>query len=352
MKGIGQTLRETRLIAYFSKGRRWLILLFCVLLAMIIWLLRVLDDRYTKTIRVELDEIELPSRFSISNRTALPTSIDLEVTAKGNRLLLYTLRSELFQKPPRLQLEVDTLRLQREGGYWSFDESELRRQVLRAFPQLGEYFDLNVDRLSLRPDMITFDYAPMVSRSYPIILSSQFDFAEGSNLFLKSWQMAKEEVVAYGVKSQLDSLSRASQVINTDTMTIMLSDTGTTTVRVPLLKPVGIELSEDSVDVEVEVQALKYNSYTTSELLVRNLPEGLRIRLFPTKVKVTLLTPMGIDLESVQGQLSIFVDLSDLESNMQKRTLKVHTGKLPSAVHMIQVEPDEVEFIIEEQSEE
>ena len=269
MKGIGQTLRETKAIAYFSKGRRWLILLFCVLLAMIIWLLRVLDDRYTKTIRLELAKVELPSQFSINNSSNLPKELSLEITAKGSKLLFYTIR-EFLEKEPMIHLEVDTLRLQQGGGYWSFDESELRRQVLRSYPKLLEYFDLNVDRLSLRPDMVTFDYAPMSSRTYPIIFSSQFGFAEGANLFLKSWHMSKEEVVAYGIKHKLDSLSYSAQVINTDTLTIKLSDVGKTSVRVALLKPEGISLSQDSVDIDVEVEALKYNSYTIKDLPVRS----------------------------------------------------------------------------------
>lgn len=349
MKGLGRTVKDLRMVSYFSKGRRWLILCFCILLALIIWLFQTLNGTYTKVMTLEIAPIQIPSKYSIESYAELPRAITIEVTSTGNKLLAFTLSNQLFQKPPKIELEIDSARLNPEGGYWSASGVEIIRQIRHSFPALDESFTFTIDRIAIRPDYIGFSYAPMEERLFPIVFSSQIDFDGSDNRFLKSWRMNQEEVMVYGTRSKLDSLSNITGVILTDTTYLKLNNIGINTQKVALLSPDGITLANDSVKVELMVQELRYYSFQSHDLKVRNLPEGISIRLFPSQTKITYLAEENIDQNKVKNELDLFIDLDELVDNPNTtKKLKINFSKLPKEVHMIQLEPDQVEFILEE----
>lgn len=349
MKGLGRTVKDIRMVSYFSKGRRWLILCFCILLALIIWLFQTLNGTYTKVMTLEVAPIQLPAKYSIDSSVELPKHITVEVTSTGNKLLSFTLSNQLFKKLPKIELEIDSARLSPEGGYWSASGVEIIRQIRHSYPALDQAFTFTIDRIAIRPDYIGFSYAPLEERSFPIVFSSQIDFNGSQNRFLKSWRMNKEDVMAYGTRSKLDSLANISGVILTDTTYIKLKNIGINTEKVALLPPPGITLSEDSVKVELMVQELRYYSFQSHDLRVRNLPEGVTIRLFPSKTKVTYLAEENIDQNKIKNELDLFIDLDELTDELNpSKKLKINFNKLPKEVHMIQLEPDQVEFILEE----
>lgn len=350
MKGIGRTLKDLRVVSYFSKGKRWLILCLCMFLALVIWLLQSLNDTYTKTIEIEIAPVSLPSRYSIDDSVDLPSTIKIEITATGSKLMNFTLSHQLFNKEPKLHLEVDSLRLDPEGGFWSVADIELVRQVRHSYPELDKFFSSSEDRIFVRPDYIGFGYVPMDKISLPIVFNNQFDFGESKNRFLKSLQMDEEEVVVYGLKTKLDSIKATSGVILTDTSTIMLDQIGISTQKVALLHPEGIKLSLDSVNVHLDVQELRYYTFTSNELLVKSLPEDMSIRLFPASIKVTYLAEEDSNLDEIKRQLKLYIDLNEIKDLTETKKLKVNFDTLPREVHMIQLEPDQVEFILEEKA--
>lgn len=348
MKGIGRTLKDIRIVSYFSKGKRWLILSFCMLLALVIWLFQTLNGTYTKVIRMEVAPIELPAKYSIDNSVELPKAVTLEVTASGNKLLNFTITKQLFNRIPKLRLDVDTTLLDPQGGHWTATGPDIIRMVRNSYPQLDEIFKFNQDRLSVRPDYLGFYYAPMAEQVFPIVFNSQFDFGESTNRFLKSWEMDSEEVVAYGMKSKLDSLVSTNSVILTDSTCIKIDNVGRESHWVPLLAPDGITLSQDSVKVDLVVQDLKYYSYIQTDLSIRNLPDHVVIRLFPSSIKVTYLAEENVNQEEIKQSLRFFVDLKELDENNMAKKLKVNFDQMPKEVHMIQLEPDQVEYLLEE----
>lgn len=345
MRGLKRSIREWKPVSYFGKGGRWLILLLCILLAAIIWLIQTLDNTYTKSIEMSVVAPVLPDSYSTLGDKNLPEVVEVRVTARGGRLFGFALQ-EIFSKTPPLKLVVDTLLLDPNGGYWSFTGEELTRQVRNSYPLLSDFFKPGEVQINVRPDVIGFNYEQLSERKLPVYFNSQVDLGGESNRLLMSLELIPDEVTAYGPSSLLDKIELESAVISTDTLPLIVQSDSVSYHRVALLQPEGVRLFPDSVTVRVNVELLAYNSFVNTDIAVRNLPEGYVIRLFPSAVKITFLALSDVDVDEIKSEIMLYVDADDIAPGSNK--LKVRLRQIPEEIHMIQLEPDRVEYIVEE----
>lgn len=345
MRGLKRSIKEWRFVSYFRKGRRWLFLLLCVLLAMAIWLIQTLEGTYTKTIEMEVERPTLPKKYAIDARANIPERVLVKVTSQGGRLFRYSIQ-EVFRRKPRLQLALDTLQLDESGGYWSFAGEELTRQVRNSNPYLSDYFAPGEAQIRVEPDLIGFNYEVLSERKLPIYFNSQVDLGAENNRLLLSLELIPDEVTAYGPQSVLEAIEAQNAVISTDTLPLLVESDSVSFHRLALISPEGVQLSPDSVTVKVDVELLAYHTYYNTEIAVDGLPEDYLIRLFPSTVKVTFLALNDIDVAEMKEEILLYVDVDDITPGTSK--LRVKLRNVPEQLHMIQLEPDQLEFIIEE----
>lgn len=334
-------------ISYFSKGRRWLILLFCILLAAILWLIQAMDATYTKKVRMEVEAPTLPLKYAIDNHSGIPHSIEVAITARGDKLLSYSFQ-ELLRKRPVLKLAIDTMLLTADGGYISIGKEELLRQIRNTNELFNSYFDSSTNpQITLFPDFASFSYAPLVERRVEVFFGSQINLGEESNRMLVELSMEPDVVSVYGLATTIDSLLQAQGLISTDTMPLAVSRDSVSYHRVALMCPKGMRLTPDSVTVKTVVAPLRYNSLVISDIKVRNLPNGYNIRLFPSVIKVSFLALDKVSVSEIANQLHPYVDVEELNEGTKK--LKLYIPNIPKEVQMLQLEPDAVEYLIEQE---
>lgn len=345
--GFWDRFKKLKPISYFSKGRRWLILLFCFILASILWLFQALNDTYTKHITILVEVPALPVKYDFDDTKGIPKEIEVAITARGNELLDYSFE-QWFTKKSKLKLAIDTLQIMPEGGYISIGREELLRQIKNTNDLFNQHFgNSNEAHVSLFPDYISFSYAPLTERQVDVFFGGQIDLGKESNRVLVSLTMSPEVVSAYGLTTSMDSLAATQRLISTEQSPLQVKKDGISSYKVALIAPNGIRLTPDSVTITTEVAPLKYNFFTTDDILVRNLEEGYKIRLFPSTIKVSYLALEGVNNSEISSMVRPYVDVDEIVEGT--KTLKVRLPYVPQELHMIQLEPDVVEYIIEQE---
>ena len=322
-------------------------MLFCFLLSFILWLFQALNDTYTKRVTMAVEPPTIPQRYALVDTKGIPKEIVISITASGNDLLRYTFRQWISAKPP-LKLAVDTLQILPEGGYLTFSREELIRQIKNTNEVFNEQFgSSNESRIALFPDYVSFSYSPLVEKRIGVFFGGQVDLGEQGNRVLVSLTLIPDEVTAFGRKTLIDSLMTHQGLISTERTPLMINNERVSSYRVALIAPNGIRLSPDSVTVTTEVAPLKYNSFVTNNIMVRNLEEGYSIRLFPSSIKISYLALDNVSPSDIAAQIHPYVDVNEITEGSNK--LKIKLQNAPDELHMIQLEPDAVEFIIEKE---
>lgn len=289
----------------------------------------------------------LPISYDIDDAKGIPDHVDIAITTNGSKLLSFTLR-QLFQKRPVLKLAIDTLQISRDGGYMSIGRDELYRQIKNTNELLDSYFGNNSDaQITLYPEYISFTYAPLVEQKMGVFFGGQIDLGTESNRTLVSLEMSPDEVSVFGLSTAIDSLIHNQELISTEISPLVIDADSVSYHRVALLAPPGIRLTPDSVTIKTEVAPLKYKSFFIDKITVRNLPEGYNIRLFPSSIKVTYLAVDDVNTNDIVNLIHLYVDVDEVTDGTKR--LKVRLPFVPKELNVLQLEPDSVEYLIEEE---
>lgn len=306
-----------------------------------------MDATYTKKVRIEVEAPTLPLKFAIDNQSGIPPSIEIAITARGDKLFSYSLE-EFFSQDQVLKLAIDTMLLTPDGGYISIGEDELLRQIRNTNDLFNSYFDSSTNaQIRLFPDFASFSYAPLVERQVEVFFGSQIDLGEESNRMLVELDMEPDVVTVFGLATSVDSLIKTQGLISTDPSPLVVRGDSVSYHKVALVSPYGLRIRPDSVTVKTVVAPLRYKTFVISDIKIRNLPEGYNIRLFPSTIKVSFLAVNNVSVVDIANQLHPYVDIEELTEGTKK--LKLHLPNIPTEVQMLQLEPDAVEYLIEQQ---
>ncbi|MDO5035912.1 MAG: hypothetical protein Q4D93_03015 [Porphyromonas sp.] len=353
MGGLGGRVRSWGTVSYFLRQRRWVALLICMLVAVLFWLMSAMDGTYTKRVQLQVSEdINLPVGYTLVDSSLIPKVVAVDITAQGGTLLSYSLET-IFDKQLHLKLEVDSDFINPQGGRWVVGGLRLRERVLATLPKLSKFVaNQSGSDLELRiyPEEITIEYERLTTRSIPVAFTSQIDFGDNAHFILNALTMTPDVVKVYGVRADVDSLLIRDEVIETDDMPIRVDRAGVSSYKVALQVPKGMTLDPDSVEVTVAVEELLYHTEQVSQIEVDNLDKGYTLRLFPSTISVSYLAPRDslLDLKEDSHPVVLYVDAKEIES--QTLQLEVHLREVPRFAHTIQLEPDRVEFILEEKN--
>lgn len=351
MKGLRRLLREGRFTAYFMRDRRWVALLICILIAAFFWIVSAIDDPkgYTKEFVVQLDKPILPTHYRMTDLEKYPESVRVHVHARGGSLLRYTL-NHLTPQSYRVRPVVDTMLLRPEGGEYILRESEIKRLLLGRPLQDVTRMDINTTSdIDVYPKEISFAYEPLSEARADVLFASQIDYGVHRNFKLADTvTILPSSVRVFGVLSDLQDLAAEGSVLTTDTIGIKIDHPGRDTVRVAVMCPSGIDVRPDSVDVILTTNELVYHSFTTSQIEIRNLPQGYDLKLVPDKVTVTYLIPRDRVGEKTLFDPGLYVDAREAFGGSRKKSLVLRAERLPSQVEMVQLVPDRLDYVLSE----
>jgi len=315
----------------FFQGNLWkkiLTFLFFLLLAFGFWILQSLQQPFEMGIDVPVHYTNIPKGIILNNN--VPAEIKVTVKDKGAALLKYTVGKKKYEK-----LEIDLAQIDLKKSVYTVSSKELATEI-------SNYLSSNAILVSSVPDFLTVEYQALQKKEFPVALSGKLTPAPGY-LLTDTALFTPSKVYAYGAKNMLDSLS----AIYTENVSIE-DIHSPVKKRIKLIAPKGINLNR--VEVELNVSAEEFTEKIMQvPVTCRNLPPSYKIHIFPSTVEV--ITPVVLadygKIDAIDFEISI--DYLDLIKN-QNYTTNVILTKKPDWIKSYRINPEKVEFLIEQKS--
>ena len=301
-----------------SKGRFRFFLLF-VLLSFVFWLSTKLSNSYTLDQSFKVNWEDVPSGIVLSN---IPQQLTLSISASGMELLLYRwLNSEID-----ISLK-DVVFNSNEG------KIDLRNQYFLIGQQLFDNTQLN----QVVPSQVAFGFTKLEEKKLEVIPKVNVQFRAGY-LGDSPMKSSPDSVLVRGPKTLLDSLKAL------ETIVLKVEDLFEDYNQKVALKTIP-ELQLDRQEVQVQMDVSRYSEKElTLPIEVLNIPEGIRVKLFPASVKIRATLPLSLLRTVNESDFKMAVDYHSLTE--ENNFFEVVVLRKPPMVKQLNWEPKQVNYLI------
>lgn len=314
-------------IEKLRNDKRIVVYLVCVLIATALWFLNALSKDYSTTISYPVRYVNPPSHQFLANQP--PSKLDLKVDAHGFTLLRYKL--SLSFSPIVLNLGNITKNEVAQNGTYRIQTSGLMRRIKSQVSN-------EISIIEIQPEVISIVLDSLKTKMVPVKSNFNLEFMPQYNL-QKPIQLSPRHVKITGPSATIDTI----QSLRLEKLTLKELDQNMAT-NVKVLHPEKTEVDPEKVLVTIEIE-----KYTEKDIkvpiLVKNKPEGVNVKLFPSEVKVTCLVGLS-EFENVSSKdFSAVVDYNDVTN--ESRNLNVKIEQKSSFIQLVRYSPVNVEFLTE-----
>lgn len=302
-----------------ARGKDVLLYLLFVCVAFVFWLMLSLDSEVQRDYDVPLVIEDVPD--SVTFISALPSTVNVGVQAKGSQLLQYAWGHIAPVKFNFREFAADNV--------WALP-------TVKMESRMREYFGNGVLINSVRPDSLRLIYTSLPGEKVKLRIHGSVS----TNL---------EYVLSGALSANVDSIAVYSRqplphdLTYVDTESFACRDLRDTTyVEVRLVPIPGMRLIPDRVRVCVPVEALVMKKQTVRIETV-NVPENSTLITFPSKAEVSFLVPVSRFKDD--DIIRVFADYNDIKRGSQY--LPLHMPLLPHDISQASVTPDSVEYIVD-----
>lgn len=304
-----------------QKVKVFLLFLFFSTLA---WLVNNLSQTFVSTTTFALEYTEPPLDFLMVKRTT--KSIDVRLKAVGFQFMGFEIRKR--------RIKIDLSNISSKGNSYYIAPKVLRKQIM---DQLSK----NMELVQMEDDTVFLDLIKLVSKEIPVIPRANIELA--ANYMLATGVSVEPKTVTLrGPTSEIDTITSIS------TSYLELKDVSTDfSQNIALRLPVGIEKSNvnpSSVVLSGNVFRFSEKVFTVPVKII-NIPEGVRVRMFPDRVDVlcqgrlSVLKTVGIEDFKIVG------DFNALSPKSQNR-LPIALDSFPLGLSKATLQKKEIEFIL------
>jgi hypothetical protein len=299
-----------------------------VLLAAGFWCLQSLQEEVEVEIQLPVKYKNAPADLILA--TDNPTTIVCKIKDKGLVLLSYSNWLHTFAP-----LEVNLKGLGRE----ELTEVVVSTKVIES--TVDKQLMASTELLALEPATFRVNYAKMLSKELPVQPALHLRPAPGFQL-ADSVAVSPSMVKVYATKNVLDSLMAIT------TEPAELKDVkNKQQLALALQIPPGVKCDEEEVTVTVDVE-----EFTEKRLVVpvicKDIPNNYTLRVFPASVTVLCNVPLSRFKELTEATLEIKVPFSKFEAQSKTGYIEVKLTKKPRWVSKAVLQPNVVEFILEQ----
>lgn len=308
-------------------NRHFLAFLFFLIVSAAFWLFTVLNETIEHEFEVPLQVTGVPEAVIIS--TDLPENLRITLRDKASALLNYRYRGI---RPVQIEFTDG----ESDNEHTVISTAELIKRIRAAVPS-GTYV------AGVRPETVEYFYFQGEPKRVPVRLGQTV--RTESTSYLSETRITPDSVWVYAKAEQLDTIT-AAYIAPLGQGLIMDS-----LVCTAALWPIrGAKFEPREVHLRLQADRLTEKSVQAPIHQV-NFPPGKHLRTFPQQVTVTFRTGAKI-YRSLTAENFVFTasyeELMAAPDNKIKLTLKSQ----PHGASHIRIVPDEVEFIIEDVSEE
>jgi YbbR domain-containing protein len=305
------------------------IFLIFLLISTIFWFLNQLEDQYVTRIFYPIKYTDYPDDKVLVGE--IPSKLELEVEGQGFELLEYKVDN---LSPLLLQISTYDLKSQGEGNsllYYIAAEN--------IKPRIAQQLSSNMKIIDISPDTLFFEFANRIKKRVPVEPNIRYSF--GRQMMLKEdISIEPDSIEVSGPESVLDTVEAVrTQFRNYSDLT---SDV-TATLQLEKLHN-QVEFSTPRVRLKIPVE--QYTEGTLKkDIVVRNSPDSVVLRIFPSTVNITYLVGLSNYEEVIPELFKVYVDYRDTWADRDQ--LRVYVEKAPEYLKSYTFRPQEVDYIIE-----
>lgn len=297
---------------------------FFLLLAFVFLIFTKLSKKYTETLNLKVELVNVPNDIYINQDSILPVSAT--VRTFGFNYLAHLLN------PQNLSLDFDTV-FSVDGNLAYSASSNIKYLITQ---KLGS----NVMIESVKPDSITIPFSKLISKVVPVKLNRKFNFMPGYNLY-DSIVLKPDSVTIIGASKAVDGVN----FIETSLISLdEIKNNINVKVNLSLNQASQIKLSQSQISISAEVE--KYTENMVSVPIdIMGLPQDVKINYFPKTADVLYEVALKDAARIIPEMFEVVCDYNQV-INKNITTIKPILFKSPRVVRNPRIRLKEVEFII------
>lgn len=264
------------------------------------------------------------------------------ITTEPPKKISFTLRDEVFtllnyryNKFKHLEATIDWRDVSSSGGHVRLLSTQLLKPIIASLHNTTEV-------VTQRPDTIEFFYNYGLSKKVDVCIQGHIEADSAYSVL--ACDVYPRKVTIYAAQHVLDTITGA--YIRPVNLTQL---TDTTSIEVGFQHVKGIKYVPEKVRLTAYADRLVEK---TVQVPVRgvNFPAGKTLRTFPPKVEVTFQVGTSLYKKIEADAFTIVVNYADLIDNTNNR-IPLRLKSTPEGVRRAHITPAEVEYIIEEETE-
>jgi hypothetical protein len=289
-----------------------------------VWFVNALDKEQSSVLKIPVRFAGIPQDVRII--TPLPEFLSLEIRDDGKNIIKYN----KAQLPP---LTIDlTKRNFYEDGEFLFTADQLRGQI-------AHYLQASTIVEQIFPDSILLKYEKLASKEVPVVANLSLDLAQ-QYMLSEDLRIEPNTITVFAPKRMLDTLKN----VYTEQITLAnVKDTMLVTAKLQTLENVRFSATDVRLRINVEMFTEKQMQISVT---IINCPQNVKIKTFPGIVDATCNVGFSFFNSVTANDIQAVFDYNDIKTNDYAK-VKLKAQSLVPHVSNIQLLPDEVEFIIE-----
>ena len=313
-----------------KRSREALVFIFFVVISAGFWLMQTLNETYDIEVEYPLQLVNVDEGTVITSD--LPETVHVTLRDKGTSLLHYY----FVRHKPAVTIDFASHDKGVSFGRVGVTHSEVQKQLLQLIEPSSRI-------VGLRPDTLEYYFSRGGKKRVPIVFrgSVQVDHL----YYLADVRCEPDSVTVWGEEHFLDSLTEVATVVTN------LSGLKATTMRKVALLPMrGAKFDPPEVTLTAEVDI-----YTTKTVQVpivgTNFPGGLSLRTFPATASITFRVGAK-DFQKYEAENFVLTTTYEELLALPDSMLHLQLRSVPEGVSQIRIQPENMQFLIEQTEEE
>jgi hypothetical protein len=306
------------------------VFLICLMISTSVWLLEKFAYQYPTEITYPVKLTGLPDDKVLIGHANSVSRISFKASGFG------LLRFQYFSRKQPFEINLQNYRIQPQSDF-----SELTIGTNPFARQIMESFNLSGSIEYVTPENLVLRFEERKSKSVAVIPVVGLSFMKQFFAY-DSLSVEPQKVVVSGTADDISSVHFVKTApLKFDNLSASID------------QMVNIDLPESAKSIRIEPDhvrlQLQVEKFTEAEIEIPiekiNLPDEMRVKLFPEKVRVVYMVALKDFKKIDAGKFSCVVDLSKIRSFSGKR-ITVDLINYPDYIKIVRIVPPDLEYII------
>lgn len=310
-----------------KNDKRIVVFSVCLLIATSLWFLNALGKNYTTSLTYSVKYVNPPDNLFLANNP--PSKLELTVQAHGFTLLRHKLAFSF--SPIVLDLSAISQVVESENNTYNVSSDNLINRI-------GLQVSKEITITGVSPQSISLVFDSLNTKIIPVLPKVELRFKPQFDL-KGALEIKPESIKITGPAAALDTIL----VLHTEEIIIEeLEKNQEKLVGVP--HPKNTKIAPEKISLFIPVEKFTEKEITLP-VTVNNLPENVKIKLFPADVKARVMVGLS-EYENVSpNDFSATVNYEQVIAGENQLEVIVEPNKLN--IRLVKVQPESIEYLIE-----